>query len=72
MALFTGMRQGEVLGLSWNNIDWKHNTINVRQQLQIDRATREYIIDTPLNCDAVVFMIFATASHLPHLKMGMT
>ena len=47
MALFTGMRQGEVLGLSWNNVDWKHNTIYVRQQLQIDRATREYIIDTP-------------------------
>ena len=36
-----------MLGLSWNNVDWKHNMIYVRQQLQIDRATREYKIDSP-------------------------
>ena len=47
IALFTGMRQGEVLGLSWDNVDWKNNILMIRQQLQIDRATREYIIDTP-------------------------
>uniref|UniRef100_UPI0024538B47 tyrosine-type recombinase/integrase n=1 Tax=Nocardia brasiliensis TaxID=37326 RepID=UPI0024538B47 len=29
-----GMRRGEVLGLRWTDIDWAHNVIHVRQQLQ--------------------------------------
>jgi integrase len=33
MAVLTGMRRGELLGLQWGDIDWKHNQIHVRQQL---------------------------------------
>lgn len=33
-ALMTGMRQGEILGLRWQDIDLDSGLINVRQQLQ--------------------------------------
>lgn len=33
IALFTGMRQGELLGLSWDNIDLDHGTLTVKRQL---------------------------------------
>ena len=34
-ALFSGTREGEVLGLTWNCIDFRQNTILVEQQLQL-------------------------------------
>lgn len=33
-AFFTGMRQGELLGLRWKDVDFIKATIDVRQQLQ--------------------------------------
>lgn len=33
VALFTGMREGEICGLSWKDVDFKSGTITVRQQL---------------------------------------
>lgn len=33
-AVFTGMRQGELLGIRWGDVDFFKATINVRQQLQ--------------------------------------
>lgn len=33
VTLFTGLRQGEVLGLTWDAIDWEKNTILVDKQL---------------------------------------
>ena len=44
-TLFTGMREGEVLGLTWDCIDFKGGTITIKQQLQKVRATGgEYIL----------------------------
>lgn len=37
--IFTGLRQAEILGLSWNDIDWENGCIYVRNQLQ-QRQTR--------------------------------
>lgn len=34
VALFTGMRKGEVCGLSWDSVDFKTGLITVSQQLQ--------------------------------------
>ncbi|MDO4989611.1 MAG: site-specific integrase [Eubacteriales bacterium] len=47
VTLFTGLREGEVLGLSWDRIDWKHNTIQVKQQLLRDREAKKYCIGPP-------------------------
>jgi integrase len=33
LALSTGMRRGELLGLQWENLDWIERTINVEKQL---------------------------------------
>ncbi len=50
VTLFTGMRQGEVLGLTWDCIDFKHSTITVKQQLQKERrGNGEYHLVTPKN-----------------------
>ena len=38
VALFTGMREGEVLGLLWDCVDLKKGTILVNKQLQYVRA----------------------------------
>lgn len=34
VTLFTGMRQGEVLGLSWDCVDFDRGTVNINKQLQ--------------------------------------
>ena len=33
IGLFMGLRQGEILGLTWDCINWEKNTVNVKQQL---------------------------------------
>lgn len=39
VALFTGMREGEILGLTWDCIDFKGGTILIKQQLQWERKS---------------------------------
>lgn len=45
--LFTGMRQGEIIGLSWDCVDFEKGTIYVKQQ--IHRIGREYKLTTVKN-----------------------
>ena len=42
LCLFTGIRQGEALGLTWDCIDWDNNVITINKQLLRKRET-EYI-----------------------------
>lgn len=42
VTLFTGMREGEVLGLTWDCVDFGKGTILVKQQLQKVRNKPEY------------------------------
>jgi len=42
ISLFSGLRQGEILGLSWDSVDFNNGTILIKQQLQ--RIKGEYQI----------------------------
>ncbi|MEG1381518.1 MAG: site-specific integrase [Ruthenibacterium sp.] len=48
IALFTGMREGEILGLSWDCIDFTAGTITVKRQLQREKTKGgQYYFSTP-------------------------
>lgn len=58
LALSTGMRQGELLGLKWSDLDWNHSTLQIKRQLQ-------YIIGKYL-----VFSDLKTHFSLRAIKLG--
>ena len=43
LAIFSGLRQSEILGLQWPDIDLDAGTIRITRQLQRDSETGEYI-----------------------------
>ena len=45
VAMFTGMRQGELLGLAWDCVDFNSGIITVKQQLQCKDGN--YFLETP-------------------------
>ncbi len=45
LALTTGMRQGEILGLQWSDVDLEHRTLQVRRTLYC--AGREFFFTEP-------------------------
>ena len=49
VTLFTGMREGEVLGLTWDCIDFDGGTITIKQQLMRERGKGTYTLATPKN-----------------------
>lgn len=50
VTLFTGMRQGEVLGLTWDCVYFEKGTIVVNKQLQKERGgAGEYMLISPKN-----------------------
>ncbi len=48
VALFTGMREGEICGLSWDGVNFKDGTITVKQQLckEKEKGGQHYIAPT--------------------------
>ena len=45
MTLFTGLREGEVLGLKWDRVDFQRGTILIDRQLQQPRqGSRDYFL----------------------------
>lgn len=50
VTLFTGLRESEVLGLTWDCIDFERGTILVKQQLQrYDATSGQYVLSTTKN-----------------------
>ena len=54
LALFTGMRRGEILGLQWSDIDLEHGTISVQRTLKEQTVltpegvgTSQLVVDEP-------------------------
>lgn len=48
-AIFTGMRESELLGLKWCDIDFKGCKINISRQLVRDKITHKYVLTTLKN-----------------------
>ena len=44
LCLFAGLREGECLGLSWDQIDFANKTITINRQLQKSKSTGVYAI----------------------------
>jgi integrase len=66
MTLLTGLRQGEVLGLTWDNIDLNTGEIKVVQQLQ--RQTSRGLIIKRLKTDIDGRTIFLTKENIAELR----
>jgi integrase len=50
VALFTGMREGELLGLLWDCVDFKAGTITIKRQLKREQKKGgQYYLTTPKN-----------------------
>lgn len=48
VAVFTGMRQGELLGLSWDTVDFQKGILHIEKQLQRKRdGSNDYILLSP-------------------------
>ena len=45
VTVFTGLRQGEVLGLTWDCVDFEHHALYINKQLQkTDKVGGEYVL----------------------------
>lgn len=64
--LFTGMREAEGLGLTWDCINFEKCTIEINQQLQRNRSTGEYALVPPKDDEYRV--VVAPASLMEVLK----
>jgi integrase len=53
MDMFTGLREGEILGLTWNCVNFTNGTIIVKQQLKKERKKNARYYFAPLKTDKV-------------------
>lgn len=49
VTLFTGMREGEIMGLTWDSVNFTKGVILIRQQLHKSKETGEYSFTTLKN-----------------------
>jgi integrase len=58
LALMTGMREGELLGLKWSDVDWTKGQLHVQRQLQV------------MKVDGSVMVPPKTKAGRRHIKLG--
>lgn len=69
IAMFTGMRQGELLGLSWDSVDLDHGTLTVKRQLCREKKKGgEYYFSPPKNNKSRVLTLAPSAVRLFRLQ----
>lgn len=69
ITLFTGLRQGEVLGLTWDCVDMEKGTLLVKQQLTKERKKGgKYYISTPKNGKSRTLVLPPSVIHLFRLQ----
>ena len=68
IALSTGMRIGEILGLKWEDLNWEKHTIKVKRQLQRDFQSGSYFAPPKsragLRTIAIGPKVFSNMQHL--------
>lgn len=70
LCLFTGIRQGEALGLTWDCIDWDNNVITINKQLLRKRET-EYISNEDAYEDGLNYRLSSVKNdHARSLPVG--
>jgi integrase len=69
VALAVGLRQGEALGLRWDDVDLRAGTVSVRQALQRLHGSYEFVDPkTKRSRRTIVLPAFATAALKRHQK----
>lgn len=61
--LYTGMRQGELLGLQWSDIDFENNCLHIARTACVDSKCKKYISPRPKTDGSI-----RTVYILPQLK----
>lgn len=46
-TMFTGLRQGEAIGLTWDRVNFDAGTVKIDRQMMIDRESHEYTLQDP-------------------------
>ena len=71
LALYTGMRVGELSGLMWNDIDEVNKRILIRHSEKLNRLTNTFYISTPKNGKTRIFpLTIEIAELLKKIKMS--
>lgn len=69
IALFTGLREGEILGLTWDCLDFEHETLLVKQQLRREQKKGgQYYFSPPKNSKSRVLALAPSVLRLFKLQ----
>ena len=64
MAMYTGMRVGELAGLMWEDIDYDEQVINIIHSEKMSRITKERVVTTTKNGKTRVFPLTSEITDL--------